>query len=125
MRGKGLPVPGLPASVPEPLRASISAAAGAWAALPEPRLRSLVLFGSVARGESTARSDVDLLATISTEMAGNRGIAFYGDERQGLGPRELFTRADAERAARQLDHVAALCARLLDAADDDGGAGAC
>lgn len=61
MRGKGLPVPGLPASVPEPVRASIAAAAGAWAALPEPRLRSLVLFGSVARGESTARSDVDLL----------------------------------------------------------------
>ena len=51
----------LPASVPEPVRASLVAAADAWAALPHPRLRSLVLFGSVARGRSTARSDVDLL----------------------------------------------------------------
>lgn len=78
-----------------------------------------------ARFPDWFRAEADHLATISTEMAGNRGIAFYGDERQGLGPRELFTRADAERAARQLDYVAALCVRLLEAADGDGGAGAC
>ena len=71
------------------------------------------------------RAEVDRLATISTEMAGDRGIAFYGDERQGLGPRELFDREDAERAMRQLDHVAALCARLLETVDDGGGASAC
>ena len=36
-------------------------AADAWCALLGSRLRSLVLFGSVARGQSTARSDIDLL----------------------------------------------------------------
>ena len=51
----------LPAFVPEPFRASIAAATDAWCTLLGPRLRSLVLFGSVARGQSTARSDIDLL----------------------------------------------------------------
>ena len=51
----------LPASVPEPARTSLVVAADAWCALLGPRLRSLVLFGSVARGRSTARSDIDLL----------------------------------------------------------------
>ena len=64
------------------------------------------------------RDAVDDLATISTEMAGDRGIAFYGDERQSLGPRDLFDRADAERAAGHLEYVAGLCTRLLDAAGD-------
>ena len=64
------------------------------------------------------RAEVGHLAAISTEMAGDRGIAFYGDERQRLGPRDLFDRADAERAAGHLEYVAGLCARLLDAVDD-------
>ncbi len=51
----------LPVSVPEPIRASLVAATEAWCELLGPRLRSLVLFGSVARGQSTARSDIDLL----------------------------------------------------------------
>ena len=56
-----MPIGALPASVPEPVRTSLAAAAEAWCALLGPRLLSLVLFGSVARGGSTACSDVDLL----------------------------------------------------------------
>ena len=52
---------GVPPSVPEPFRTSIVAASEAWCTLLGPRLRSLVLFGSVARGRSTPRSDIDLL----------------------------------------------------------------
>ena len=51
----------LPASVPEPFRTSIVTAGDAWSTLLGSRLRSLVLFGSLARGQGTARSDVDLL----------------------------------------------------------------
>ena len=51
----------LPASIPEPARTALVTATEAWCALLGPRLRSLVLFGSVARGESTVRSDIDLL----------------------------------------------------------------
>ena len=47
----------VPASVPEPFRTCLVAAGDAWCAL----LGSLVLFGSVARGQGTARSDIDLL----------------------------------------------------------------
>ena len=46
-------------------------------------------------------------------MAGDRGVAFYGDERQGLAPQDLFDRSDAERAATNLEYVAGLCERLL------------
>lgn len=52
------------------------------------------------------------LASISTEMAGDRGIAFYGDERQELAPQDLFDEADARRAVENLEYVAALCERL-------------
>jgi HEPN domain-containing protein len=59
------------------------------------------------------RSQVDHLASISTEMAGDRGIAFYGDERQGIGPQDLFDERDAVRAMQNLQFVAELCTRLL------------
>ena len=58
-------------------------------------------------------AQVDHLASISTEMAGERGIAFYGDERQDLGPQELFSEADASRALDQLEYVADTVGRLL------------
>ncbi|MDD9981248.1 MAG: HEPN domain-containing protein [Gammaproteobacteria bacterium] len=66
-----------------------------------------------ARFPEWFRAEIDRLATISTEMAGDRGIAFYGDERQHLAPRDLFDEADAERAAGNLEYVADLCNRLL------------
>ena len=59
------------------------------------------------------RSAIDRLATISTEMAGDRGPAFYGDEREELGPQELFDDADARRAVQDTEVVAQLCERLL------------
>ena len=64
------------------------------------------------------QSEVEHLATISTEMAGERGIAFYGDERQQLGPQELFDETDATRAFGNLEYVAGLVIRLLDAQGD-------
>jgi HEPN domain-containing protein len=59
------------------------------------------------------RSAIDRLAAISTEMAGNRGPAFYGDEREELGPQELFDEADARCAVLDAEVVAQLCERLL------------
>jgi HEPN domain-containing protein len=58
-------------------------------------------------------SAADRLATISAEMAGDRGPAFYGDERQNLGPQELFDESDAREAMRNVEFVAELCERLL------------
>ncbi len=66
-----------------------------------------------ARFPDWFRPAVDQLATISTEMAGDRGVAFYGDERQELGPQELFDEKDARRAVQSLEFVAQLCDRLL------------
>ena len=59
------------------------------------------------------RSQLDHLASISTEMAGDRGIAFYGDERQEIGPQELFDEQDARRALQNLEFVSQLCERLV------------
>ena len=79
--------------------------------------------GEVLRREATRfpawfRTEIEHLASISTEMAGDRGIAFYGDERQDIGPQDLFHRHDAERAVRNLQYVGDLCTRLLAAAAD-------
>jgi hypothetical protein len=59
-------------------------------------------------------AEIEHLASISTELAGDRGTAYYGDERQSIGPQDLFDQADASRAAGNLDYVARLCLRLLD-----------
>lgn len=59
------------------------------------------------------RDQVDPLASISTEMAGDRGVAFYGDERQELGPQDLFDESDARRALQNLEFVAETCSKLL------------
>ena len=48
-------------SGPATIRAALGAAAEAWVASLGPRLVSIVLFGSVARGDATESSDVDLL----------------------------------------------------------------
>jgi HEPN domain-containing protein len=60
------------------------------------------------------RAEAEHLASISTEMAGERGLAFYGDERQQLGPQELFDEKDAIRAFGNLEYVAGVVVRLLD-----------
>lgn len=66
-----------------------------------------------ARFPEWFRAEVDHLAAISTEMAGDRGIAFYGDERQGIGPQDLFGESDARRALDNLEYVGSICERLL------------
>ena len=59
------------------------------------------------------RSSIDALATISTQLAGDRGPAFYGDEELKLGPQELFDEEAARLAMRDVEFVADLCGRLL------------
>lgn len=51
----------LAASVPVRIRTALAAATGAWTAGLGPRLVSIVLFGSVARGDVTEASDIDVL----------------------------------------------------------------
>ena len=46
-------------------------------------------------------------------LTGDRGLAFYGDEREGIGPQDLFDGNAAQAAVRNLDEVASLCGRLL------------
>ena len=58
-------------------------------------------------------TQVEHLAAISTEMAGDRGPAYYGDERQNIGPQDLFDEQDARRGLEQLEYVAGLCTRLV------------
>ena len=77
-----------------------------------------VLRREAARFPAWFRTEIGHLASISAEMAGDRGIAFYGDERQDIGPQDLFERHDAERAVGNLRYVEGLCTRLLAAAAD-------
>jgi HEPN domain-containing protein len=72
-----------------------------------------LLHREAARFPDWFAKQIDYLAAISTEMAGDRGIAFYGDERQELGPQELFDQDDAERALKNAEFVAEMCSRLL------------
>jgi predicted nucleotidyltransferase len=57
MRGE----PRVPESLQEPFRSALVAAADVWVADLGERLVSLVLFGSVARRQARATSDIDLL----------------------------------------------------------------
>lgn len=79
--------------------------------------------GEILRREASRfpdwfRSQVPFLAAVSTEMAGDRGIAFYGDERRELGPQDLFDESDGQRALENMGFVAGLCLRLMDEAQD-------
>lgn len=55
------PPPHVPPSVPEPFRTALAAATGAWYRDLGEGLVSLVLFGSVARGQARPTSDIDVL----------------------------------------------------------------
>lgn len=69
-----------------------------------------------ARFPDWFHAQAERLASISTDMAGDRGLAFYGDERQGVGPQDLFDESAAHAAVRSLEEVALLCGRLLQTA---------
>ena len=73
-----------------------------------------VLRQTAGRFPAWFAAQIDHLASISTEMAGDRGIAFYGDERQEIAPQELFDETDARRALQNMEFVAEVCGRLLD-----------
>jgi HEPN domain-containing protein len=87
-----------------------------------------VLRRNASRFPDWFSSEVPSLATISTVLAGQRGPAFYGDERLHLPPDALFDQGDAERAKEQAEYVHGLCSRLLaeESVCDDtqGGSGA-
>src|SRR4029077_10388264 len=59
------------------------------------------------------RPSIDALAVISTKLAGDRGLAFYGDEQRELGPQELFDEESARQAVRDLELATELCVQLL------------
>ncbi|MBI4264919.1 MAG: HEPN domain-containing protein [Acidobacteria bacterium] len=67
-----------------------------------------------ARFPDWFRVHAERLASISTDMAADRGPALYGDERQGVGPQDLFDESAAHAAVRKLEEVAALCGQLLE-----------
>ena len=72
-----------------------------------------ILRSEAGRFPEWFRPSIDSLGTISTQLASDRGAAFYGDERQELGPQELFDAEDARRAVGNVELVAELCGRLL------------
>ncbi|MBI3181681.1 MAG: HEPN domain-containing protein [Myxococcales bacterium] len=65
-------------------------------------------------------SKIPDLAYVSAVLAGDRGPAFYGDERRGIPPDQLFNQSDAERALEQVSFVRELCVRLLEETEDKG-----
>jgi uncharacterized protein len=74
----------VPASGPAPLRAAIEAAVEAWRTSLGPRLVSIVLFGSLARGEAGEESDIDVLvvaADFPWSLAARRRILLAEWER--------------------------------------------
>ena len=88
------PVPSLPASTPLRLRQAVEAATEAWRAALGPRLVSLVLFGSVARGNAREDSDIDLIVVAE-------GFPRSLAERR----RSLLAEWERARTARQLPAV--------------------
>jgi len=86
--------PEVPESVPEPFRTSLVVATETWMADHGERLLSLVLFGSVARGQARPTSDIDLV------------IVAEGLPRSLAERRRPFLQSwQRVRAARGLPHV--------------------
>jgi HEPN domain-containing protein len=78
-----------------------------------------ILRREVNRFPEWLRPHVQRLASISAQMAADRGLAFYGDERQQTGPQELFDESDARRCVEEMELVESLRTRLLDATPAD------
>jgi predicted nucleotidyltransferase len=84
----------VPASLQEPFRSALVAAADSWTADLGDRLISIVLFGSVARNQARATSDIDLV------------LVAQGLPRALADRRRPFLESWARvRAARALPHV--------------------
>jgi predicted nucleotidyltransferase len=86
--------PEVPESVPEPFRTALVVATEAWMTDQGEGLISLVLFGSVARGQASHTSDIDLV------------IVAEGLPRSLAERRRPFLQSwERARAARDLPHV--------------------
>ncbi|MBS7645730.1 HEPN domain-containing protein [Candidatus Bathyarchaeota archaeon] len=59
------------------------------------------------------RSELDVVNTISKELAEARGPAFYGDEGAFIPPMQLYTREDARKAVDGAEKVYNLCNKLF------------
>ena len=86
--------PQVPASLQEPFRSALEAAARSWSDALRERLISLVLFGSVARREARPDSDIDLLVVAE-------GFPRSLGERR----RPLLEEWERTRAARAFPHM--------------------
>jgi predicted nucleotidyltransferase len=84
----------IPATLQEPFRSALAAAAEAWLEDLGERLVSIVLFGSVARGDARPVSDIDLL------IVANGFPRSLSDRR-----RPLLDSWERVRAARTLPYV--------------------
>ena len=87
-------VPAVPESVPEPFRTALVVATEVWMAEQGERLISLVLFGSVARGQARHASDIDLVVVAE-------GLPRSLAERR----RPFLQTWERARTARKLPHV--------------------
>lgn len=99
------PIIQLPASVPAVVRKAVEEAADAWRASLGTRLVSLVVFGSVARGDVRDGSDIDLLVVAEgfpTSLRARRAVLLaeweHARARQGLATVEwnLVTKSPEE-----------------------------
>ena len=86
--------PSVPASLQEPFRSALRAAADAWFAGMKEDLISLVLFGSVARGQARPSSDIDIVVVA-------RGFPRSLRDRR----RPLLEQWERVRASSGLPHV--------------------
>lgn len=74
---------------------------------------SAILEANASRFPEWFAGRIPDLTVISAALTGDRGLAFYGDERLGIPPDKLFDRAAAERAMEQVSFVRDLCVRLI------------
>lgn len=60
------------------------------------------------------RSNIERFSLISRELMREREPSMYGDTELNLSAEELYTKLDAQEAAKSADLVVELCKKLLD-----------
>ncbi len=60
-------------------------------------------------------AEIEFMTSVSSDLAGKRGLAFYGDEQALVPPSSLFTLADAQKALKDAERVHENCRRLIGA----------
>lgn len=74
---------------------------------------SEVLARHAASLSGLSKEDLERLVGVSERLAEDRIPAFYGDEKRGLGPDELFDEGAARAAMDDAEWVLASCRRLV------------